>query len=184
MPPLDMVCRWTPRRTDPIYNSLSIRAEFCGSGVCGGRVCRGRTKRRTLSESDMRTSATIVALLFAATATAASQTPASPKPTPPRAGADTALIGTYDLEITTDDGTMTGALAVRRGPEGLTGDLTVGGNKPALKSFLREGDHYVITGGHGTFTVVYTLRFSRDSLDGNFKMSTGLIGKVLGALRK
>jgi hypothetical protein len=134
----------------------------------------------------MRLLTTIVALLIGAASTAASQTQ-TPSKTPRRAAsaaADTALIGTYDLEVTTDDGTLTGALTVRREADGLTGDLTVGGNKPALKSFLRDGDHYVLTGGHGTFTVVYTLKFSRDSLGGSFKMSSGLAGTVLGAIRK
>lgn len=128
----------------------------------------------------MRHLTTIVALAFAASATAAAQT----KPGSPRAQSDTARIGTYDLEVTTDGGTLTGELTVKRDANGLTGDLTVGGNKPALKSFLREGDHYVLTGGHGTFTVTYTLKFANDSLGGSFKMSGGLAGTVLGAIRK
>jgi hypothetical protein len=133
----------------------------------------------------MRTLTTIVALLIAGTSAVAAQTQAPSKTPPARAAAsDTALLGTYDLEVTTDGGTLTGALTVRRDANGLTGDLTVGGNKPALKSFVREGDHYVVTGGHGTFTVAYTLKFSRDSLAGSFKMSTGLAGTVLGAIRK
>ena len=128
----------------------------------------------------MRPLATIVALAFAGAATAAAQT----KPSSPRAPSDTARIGTYDLEVTTDGGTLTGALIVKRDANGLTGDLTVGGNKPAIKSFLREGDHYVLTGGHAAFTVTYTLKFANDSLGGSFKMSGGLAGTVLGAIRK
>jgi hypothetical protein len=132
----------------------------------------------------MRSLTTIVALLIGAASTAASQTQ-TPSKTPTRATAsDTVMIGTYDLEVTTDDGTVTGTFTVRREANGLTSDLTVGGNKPAIKSFLRDGDHYVLTGGHGTFTIVYTLKFSRDSLGGSFKMSSGLVGTVLGAIRK
>jgi hypothetical protein len=130
----------------------------------------------------MRALPTIVALLLAAATSAAAQTQTPTKP--PRSASDTVRIGTYDLEVTTDDGTLTGALTVKRDANGLTGDLTVGGNKPALKSFLREGDHYVLTGGHGTYTVTYTLKFANDSLAGSFKMSGGLAGTVLGAIRK
>ena len=127
----------------------------------------------------MRTLPIVVALLLAATA-AAAQT----KTPPPRPASDTVRLGTYDLEVTTDDGTLTGVLTVKCDANGLTGDLQVGGNKPALKSFLRDGDHYVLTGGHGTFTVTYTLKFADDSLGGSFKMSGGLVGTVLGAIRK
>jgi hypothetical protein len=130
----------------------------------------------------MRALPTIVALLLVATASAAAQTQTPSKS--PRPASDTARLGTYDLEVTTDDGTLTGALTVKRDANGLTGDLTVGGNKPALKSFLRDGDHYVLTGGHGTYTVTYTLKFANDSLAGSFKMSGGLAGTVLGAIRK
>lgn len=129
----------------------------------------------------MRALTPIVALLVA-TAAAGAQTKSPAKA--PTIAADTARLGTYDLEVTTDDGTLTGSLTVRRGAVGLTGDLTVGGNKPALKSFVREGDHYVVIGGHGTFTVTYTLKFSNDSLAGSFKMSSGLAGTVLGAIHK
>ena len=133
----------------------------------------------------MRAPITIVAVLTASASIAAAQAPTSAKSAPPRAAAsDTALIGTYDLEVTTDDGTLTGALTVRRDANGLTGDVTVGGNKPAIKSFVREGDHYVMIGGHGTFTVTYTLKFSRDSVGGSFKMSSGMAGTILGAVRK
>lgn len=132
----------------------------------------------------MRALPTIVALLLAATASAAAQTQTTAKSSAPRVASDTVQIGTYDLEVTTDDGTLTGALTVKRDANGLTGDLTVGGNKPALKSFLRDGDHYVLTGGHGTYTVTYTLKFANDSLAGSFKMSGGLAGTVLGAIRK
>jgi hypothetical protein len=129
----------------------------------------------------MRALATFLALLV--TTAAHSQTPTKTS-APPPAASDTARLGTYDLEVTTDGGTLTGSLTVRRTPDGLTGDLTVGGNKPALKSFLRDGDHYVLTGGHGTYTVTYTLKFANDSLGGTFKMSGGLAGTVLGAIRR
>ena len=132
----------------------------------------------------MRPLATIVALFIAASAAAAQTQAPSKLPASRAAASDTALIGTYDLEVTTDDGTLTGSLTVKRDATGLAGDLTVGGNRPALKSFVREGDHYVLTGGHGTFSVVYRLKFAHDSLGGSFKMSSGLAGTVLGAIRK
>ena len=133
----------------------------------------------------MRPLTTIVALLLAASATAAAQSrPPAKSPTPRSVTADTVQLATYDLEITTESGTLTGALTVRRTADGLTGDLTVGGNKPALKSFLRDGDHYVVEGGHGNYTVTYTLKFANDSVGGSFKMSGGLVGTVLGAIRK
>ena len=132
----------------------------------------------------MRPPATILALLIAAASTAGAQTKTSSKTAAPRAASDTVRVGTYDLEVTTDGGTLTGVLTVRRTADGLSGDLTVGGNKPALKSFLRDGDHYVLEGGHGSYTVTYTLKFTNDSLDGSFKMSGGLAGTVLGAIRK
>jgi hypothetical protein len=176
-----MVSRWTPRRIDPIHNSLSILAADRGSRACGIQECSD-FNAELFQGHDMRALTTIVALLIASTA-AAQSTPALKSP-PREALSDTARLGTYDLEVTTDDGTLIGVLTVRRDANGLTGDLTVGGNKPAIKSFLRDGDHYVLTGGHGTFTVVYTLKFSRDSLGGSFTMSSGLAGKVLGAIRK
>jgi len=129
----------------------------------------------------MRIVPTIVATLLVSSA-AAAQT--SAKTPPQRAASDTARLGTYDLEVTTDGGTLVGELTVKRDANGLAGDITVDGNKPALKSFVREGDHYVLTGGHGTFTVTYTLKFANDSLGGTFKMSGGLAGTILGAIRK
>ena len=132
----------------------------------------------------MRPLPTIVALLLAATASASAQTETTAKAPSSHAASDTARMGTYDLEVTTDGGTLVGSLTVKRDANGLTGDLTVGGNKPALKSFVREGDHYVLSGGHGTYTITYTLKFSNDSLGGTFKMSGGLAGTVLGAIRK
>ena len=132
----------------------------------------------------MRSLATIVSLLFAASAAAAQSPSPAKSASPPHVGADTARLGTYDLEVTTDAGTLTGSMTVRRGAEGLGVDLTVGPNKPAIKSFVREGDHYLLSGGHGTYSVLYTLKFSNDSVGGSFKMSGGLEGTVLGAMRK
>jgi hypothetical protein len=123
-------------------------------------------------------------LFFAASATAGAQA-AQPKPTTPaHTVTDSAKVATYDLEVTTDDGTMTGVLSVKRAANGLAADLTVGGNSPAVSSFAREGDVYVLKAGHGTFTFVYTLTFRRDSLAGSFKGSGGLNGTVIGGVRR
>lgn len=122
----------------------------------------------------------VTLLIVSATATGAQ----TPKPAAPTAATDTATIGTYDLELTTDDGTITGTLVVKRAESGLAADLTVGGNKPTVQSFVREDDHYTLTGGHGTFTVTYRLTFVRDSLSGSFKLSGGLTGTVRGARHK
>ena len=130
----------------------------------------------------------LLILLVAATSAAGAQSPggtAAKAPGPvPRVVSDTAKIGTYDLEVTTNDGTLIGELTIKRATQGLTADLSVGANRPAVKSFVREGDIYVLTGGHGTFTVVYKLTFARDSLAGTFAMSGGMTGTVAGAVRR
>jgi len=59
-----------------------------------------------------------------------------------------------------------------------------GGNRPAVKSFVREGTSYVLTGGHGEFVVVYKLTFANDSVTGSFRMSTGLAGTVAGTRKR
>src|SRR5690348_16222790 len=65
-------------------------------------------RRRTRSGALMRPLATIIALFIEVASTAAARAQAPSKPPAPRAAAsDTALIGTYDLEVTTDDGTLT-----------------------------------------------------------------------------
>ena len=102
----------------------------------------------------------------------------------PTAVSDTAKLGTYDLEITTDDGTMLGSLSLKRANEALVAELVAGGNRPAVKSFVREGNGYVLTGGHGEFVIVYKLTFAGDSVTGSFKMSTGLAGTVAGAHKR
>ena len=53
-----------------------------------------------------------------------------------------------------------------------------------VKSFVREGNGYVLTGGHGEFVVVYKLNFAGDSVTGSFRMSTGLAGTVAGARKR
>jgi len=102
----------------------------------------------------------------------------------PAAVSDTAKLGTYDLEITTDDGTMLGSLSFKRANEALVAELVAGGNRPAVKSFVRDGNGYVLTGGHGEFVIVYKLTFAGDSVTGSFKMSTGLAGTVAGAHKR
>jgi len=102
----------------------------------------------------------------------------------PAAASDTAKLGTYDLEITTDDGTMLGSLSLKRANEALVAELVAGGNRPAVKSFVRDGNGYVLTGGHGEFVIVYKLTFAGDSVTGSFKMSTGLAGTVAGAHKR
>ena len=59
-------------------------------------------------------------------------------------------LGTYDLEITTDDGTLLGSLSLKRANDALVAELVAGANRPAVKSFVREGNGYVLTGGHGS----------------------------------
>ena len=97
---------------------------------------------------------------------------------------DTARVGTYDLEITTDDGTLLGSLSLKRANDAFVAELVAGANRPAVKSFVREGNAYVLTGGHGEFAVVYRLAFAGDSVTGSFKMSTGLAGTVAGARKR
>ena len=97
---------------------------------------------------------------------------------------DTAKVGTYDLEITTDDGTLLGSLSLKRADDAFVAELVAGANRPAVKSFVRDGNGYVLTGGHGEFVVVYKLTFAGDSVTGSFKMSTGLAGTVAGARKR
>lgn len=97
---------------------------------------------------------------------------------------DTAKAGTYELEITTDDGTLLGSLSLKRADDAFVAELVAGANRPAVKSFVRDGNGYVLTGGHGEFVVVYKLAFAGDSVTGSFKMSTGLAGTVAGARKR
>ena len=126
--------------------------------------------------------ASIVAAATPALAAAQSSSPSSAPVT--RTVSDTARLGTYELEITTDDGTMVGSLSLARASDGLKAALTAGGNHPDVKSFVREGNGYVLTGGHGEFVIVYKLKFANDSVTGSFKMSTGLQGTVAGARKQ
>lgn len=126
----------------------------------------------------------LASIVAAATPSLASAQSSSSSPVAAKAVSDTARLGTYDLEITTDDGTMVGWLSLTRANDGLKAALTAGGNHPDVKSFVREGKSYVLTGGHGEFVIVYTLAFANDSVTGSFKMSTGLQGKVAGARKQ
>jgi hypothetical protein len=117
------------------------------------------------------------------TATAAAQSTVTPG-TPTRAASDTARMGTYALELTTDDGTTTGELTLKRDSDKTVVGLMAAGHAPAVKSFVREAGIYVLTAGHDGFQVIYRFKFSNDSVSGTFKMSSGLGGSVLGALRR
>jgi hypothetical protein len=122
--------------------------------------------------------------LLAAIVAACAAGPSLAQSTPAKPASDTAKVGTYDLEITTDDGTMLGSLSLKRANDALAAELVAGANRPAIKSFVRDGNGYVLTGGHGEFVVVYKLSFANDSVTGSFKMSTGLAGTVAGARRR
>lgn len=128
--------------------------------------------------------------LFAFTIVAALAT-ASPllaqsaaKPAPRVRTTETPKLGTYDLELTTDAGTMVGELTLTKSGETIAAAVTAGGNRPQVRSFVRQDDKYVLTGGHGTLIVIYDLTFQRDSVTGTFRLSQGGAGKVAGVLRK
>jgi hypothetical protein len=128
----------------------------------------------------------IVLLLLAAAATRLSAQATPPKAAPPRrAVSDTVKIGSYDLEITTDDGTMTGGLLVKRAPTGgYVVEVDAGGRKPAVRSFVRAGPGYILTGGHDTFIVTYNFTFAGDSVSGSFRMNSGPSGTLVGAFKR
>jgi hypothetical protein len=123
-------------------------------------------------------------LLLASIIAACVAAPSLAQTTPARSNADTAKVGTYDLEITTDDGTLIGSLSLKRANDALVAELVAGANRPTVKSFVRDGNGYVLTGGHGEFVIVYKLTFAGDSVTGSFKMSTGLAGTVAGARKR
>ena len=120
-----------------------------------------------------------IAFMGVLCASAAAQGPA-PRTRPPT---DTVRYGTYNLELTTDNGTMTGWLTVRREGDGLVAQINAGGMMPAVHSFTREASDYVLKGGHDKFTVTYTMRFARDSVAGSFAVSSGLKGTFMGAFQ-
>ena len=94
---------------------------------------------------------------------------------------DSAKSGVYDLELTTEGGTLVGKLELKQANAGLTAVLTVGGHSPEVKSFTRRNKGYVIEAATPAFTVTYNLTFANDSLHGEFSMSSGTSGTVLGA---
>jgi hypothetical protein len=125
----------------------------------------------------------VIALIIAGLQSAGVQStpvPASTRAPNAPAAADTAKLGAYDLEITTDEGTIVGAMTIGRNAAGLTAALTVGAQTPAVKSVVREGDAYVLTAGGDDFTVTYKLTFVGDKVSGTFKMSNGMSGVVAG----
>ena len=125
--------------------------------------------------------ALLISLFAAATASAQAASTASKAAAPTHVASDTAKLGTYDLEITMEDGTMLGSLALSRTGPAYTAVLVAGGNRPAVHSFVRDGKGYVLTVGHDDFTIVYTLAFANDSLKGSFKVTGGTTGTVAGA---
>jgi hypothetical protein len=125
----------------------------------------------------------LILSVFAAAPTSPQKTVAM-APVPRSAARDTVKIGTYDLEITTDDGTMVGSLVVKRDKDHLAATINAGGRVPAVKSFAKDGAQYVLTAGHDNFTVVYKFTFVRDSVAGSFSMTSGLTGTVLGAYKR
>jgi hypothetical protein len=128
----------------------------------------------------------VAALVVAVAVPAAALAQATPSKTPSaaRVVTDSARVGTYDLEIAMIDGTITGELTVKREASGLSATIAAGQNQPAVKSFARQGDEYLLIGGHGDFTVTYRLTFAKDSVSGSFKMSNGIEGRVVGALKR
>jgi hypothetical protein len=145
----------------------------------------GRKRKRDIvshTETPMRSF--LFASILVASVAAVPLAQSAPARANSRPASDTARVGTYDLEITTDDGTLVGSLSLKRASDALVAELTAGGMRPAIKSFVREGNSYVLTGGHGEFVVTYTLKFADDSVTGSLKMSTGLTGTVAGARKK
>ena len=128
----------------------------------------------------MRTAVVVLSLAVALGAPASAQEAQKERPT------QAPKMGTYDLELTTESGTLVGELTLGKKGDEVEAKLVAAGNRPNVKSFVRGGDKYVLSAGHGTFTFVYHLSFQRDSVFGDF-MSSGvqaIEGKVAGALRK
>ena len=116
-------------------------------------------------------------------ARAGAQAPAARTAPTARAAADTVKLGKYDLEITTDDGTMVGWLAVAREKDKLTAQVNAGGRMPNVQSFTRVGPEYVLVGGHDNFTITYRFKFARDSVVGSMTGTGGLTGTVAGVYK-
>ena len=124
----------------------------------------------------------VFALIFASLQSVAPQSTPAPafKTVSSPSASDTARTGSYELEITTENGTIVGAMTLGRSAEGLTAKLTVGQHSPTVKSIVREGNAYVLTAGGDDFTVTYTLTFTGDKVSGTFRMSNGMSGVVAG----
>ena len=108
------------------------------------------------------------------------QSPSQATTSSAKTPSDTARAGKYQLEITDRGRTMVGELALSKTSDGFAASLVAGGNRPAVKSFVRQNGGYVLTGGHGDFVITYTLKFANDSVTGSLKMSTGPTGTVAG----
>ena len=127
----------------------------------------------------------ITVLFIACASPLAAQQPPVPKQqtSTPAAPRDAVRIGTYDLEITTDNGTMVGWLTIKREKDELVAAINAGGRLPAVKSFVKDGAGYVLTVGHDNFVIAYKLAFARDSVAGSFTGSGGMNGTVRGSYR-
>lgn len=126
-----------------------------------------------------------LSVCMVAAAPAFAQSPGGPAPH--EHATDAPRMGTYELEIRTDAGTMIGELSLAKSGELIEAALSAGPNKPQIKSFVRDGEQYVLTAGHGNLAVVYHLTFQRDSVWGSFTLvngDAGMDGRVAGALRK
>lgn len=124
-----------------------------------------------------------IVLLAVTSATVAAQAPAKPPATTPVV-TEPAKAGTYDLELSTDDGTITGELMLTGSERHWTAAVKAGGMEPNVQSFERKGNEYVLNGGHGEFHVMYKFIFVKDSVSGTFELSTGGRGDVRGVLKR
>jgi hypothetical protein len=118
--------------------------------------------------------------IFAATSSFAQPTSATK---PADVVTDSARAGKYELELSSEQGTIVAALELKRVSGKLEPTITVMGHSPALKSFTRESTHYNLLVSMGATDVAYKLRFVRDSVFGSYAMSGGMNsgGSVMGA---
>ena len=130
----------------------------------------------------MRMTTLCAALVIGASTHVAAQS-APRTPATDRALSDTAKIGTYDLELTSDDGTIIGSLVIKRSKDGLAAEIDAGGRHPEPKSFIHQGAEYIFTGGHGTFTVTYHFKFAGNAVTGSYALSSGQSGAVTGTYK-
>jgi hypothetical protein len=99
------------------------------------------------------------------------------------AKADTVKLGTYQLEVTMESGTLTGELTVKREKGDYVAFIRAGGMTPEVQSFKREGSAYVLRAGNTEHSVVYQFRFAKDSVKGTFTLGGGMSGTVAGLFK-